>query len=244
MAFTFDAALSYVSVQEPIADRLSSALRARGLRVFFDRVDVEAIVGRDGHDALIDVYAAQARVCVLLLSPAYEESPWTRIEREAVLSRRTTDRTAFLIPVRVEGDPPPWLPKQLLYFDLLRQSETELVEVIAKRVARVAGTKRSVPELVGTATVGIGTLKNEIVADGEWLYVPTAGTRYNEPDSRDGICCLRAADLSEVWHGQTRHDANAILQVGALLYVGTDAGTIECIDAASGAAHRRADAGG
>jgi len=234
MSFRFDIALSYVNAQQRLASELSTILRQRGLAVFFDRVDVETIVGRDGPDALTDVYQAQARVCVLLCSPAYEDSAWTKIERDAVLARRAVDRTAFLIPVRVEGEPPSWLPRQLLYFDLLRQSIDELAEVIIKRVQRVAGASRAVPELLASVPVGIGTLKNEIVADGEWLYVPTAGTIYNEPDARDGVACLRAADLVEVWHARTRDDANAILQVESLLYVGTDAGTVECIDAASG----------
>jgi hypothetical protein len=57
---------------------------------------------------------------------------------------------------------------------------------------------------------------------------------HNGPDPRDGITCLRASDLSEAWHAHTRHDANAILQIESLLYVGTDAGTIECIDATTG----------
>ncbi len=234
--FRFEVALSYVNAQQTLAARLSGALRARGLAVFFDRVDLETIVGRDGEEALADVYRAQARVCVLLLSPAYEASEWTRIERDAVFARRGSDRSAFLIPVRVEGEPPSWLPKQLLYFDLLRQSPDELVEVIVKRVRRVAGRSRAVPELLASVSVGIGTQKNEIVADGEWLYVPTAGDVHNTPDARDGIACLRTADLTEVWHARTRHDANAILQLETSLYVGTDAGTIECIDAASGEA--------
>jgi outer membrane protein assembly factor BamB len=236
MAFTFDVALSYVQPQMPLATRLASGLSARGLRVFFDRIDVEAIVGQDGPDALGHLYRAEARICVLLLSPAYEQSVWTGIERDAVMARRQSDRSAFLIPVRVEGEPPPWLPRQLLYFDLLRQSEDELVEVIIKRVRRVEGATRAVPELLATTAVGIGAMKNDIVPDGEWLYVPTAGTLYNAPDPRDGITCLRAVDLSEVWHARTAHDANAILQVGSALYVGTDAGTIECIDAATGTA--------
>jgi outer membrane protein assembly factor BamB len=234
--FKFDVALSYVNAQLALAERLATLLKGRGLAVFFDRVDVETIVGRDGADALTDVYVAQARVCVLLLSPAYEASAWTRIEREAVLARRTSDRTSFLIPVRVEGDPPDWLPPQLLYFDLLRQSADELVGVIAKRVQRVAGASRAVPQVLGSAHVGIGTIKNDIIADGEWLYVPTAGAAYNEPDDRDGIVCLRAGDLTEMWHARTAHDANAMLQVGGLLYVGTDAGTVECVDAATGEA--------
>lgn len=234
MAFTFDVALSYVGPQQALAGRLSSALRAQGLQVFFDRVDVELIVGQDGPDALANVYTAQARVCVLLLSPAYEQSPWTRIERDAILRRRASDRTAFLVPVRVEGDPPKWLDKQLLYFDLLRQSESELLDVITHRVKRVAGASRATPELLKTVWVGVGTFKNEIVADGEWLYVPSAGRRHNEPDPRDGITCLRTEDLSEVWHANTLHDANAILQQGSALYVGTDAGTIECFDASTG----------
>ena len=195
MPFTFDVALSYVSAQQELAARVSSALRQRGLSVFFDRVDVETIVGRDGPGALTDIYRAQARVCVLLLSPSYEESAWTGIERDAVLSRRATDRTAFLIPVRVAGDPPAWLPRQLLYFDLLRQSIDELIEVVVKRVQRVVGATRAVPELLATVEVGIGTLKNEIIADGDWLYVPTAGAVYNKPDPRDGITCLRTSDL-------------------------------------------------
>ncbi|HTX52927.1 MAG TPA: PQQ-binding-like beta-propeller repeat protein [Candidatus Baltobacteraceae bacterium] len=234
MPFKFEVALSYVNAQQELAARVSSTLRQRGMTVFFDRVDVEAIVGRDGPDALTDVYTTQARVCVMLLSPAYDESAWTRIEREAVLARRMVDRTAFLIPVRVEGEPPAWLPRQLLYFDLLRQSVDELCEVVVKRVQRVSGAARAVPELLTSVTVGIGTFKNEIVADGDWLYVPTAGTTHNEPDLRDGIACLRASDLSEAWHARTHHDANAMLQVGSLLYVGTDAGTIECIDASTG----------
>ncbi|GEM_PF-4004201 len=234
MAFKFEVALSYVGAQQALAARLSSTLRERGLSVFFDRVDVEVIVGRDGPDALTDIYRAQARVCVLLLSPAYEQSVWTRIEREAVLARRNTDRTAFLIPVRVEGEPPEWLPRQLLYFDLMRQSIDALSDLVVDRVRSVAGARRAVPELLRSAVVGIGTLKNQIVADGEWLFVPSAGAAYNEPDPRDGISCLRASDLSEQWHARTRHDANALLQVGSLLYVGTDAGTLECIDASTG----------
>ena len=169
MAFKFDAALSYVSSERALAQRLSSALGARGLDVFFDCDDVETIVGRDGAEALADVYTQQARVCVLLLTPAYEQSPWTRIERDAMLARRTTDRTAFLVPVRVDGAPPSWLPSQLLDFDLMKQSEDELIDVLVKRIARVAGTRRAVPERVASATVGIGTIKNEILADSEWL---------------------------------------------------------------------------
>lgn len=234
VAFKFEVALSYVGAQLEVATRLSATLRDRGLSVFFDRVDVETIVGRDGPDALTDMYRAQARVCVLLLSPAYEQSAWTRIEREAVLARRSTDRTAFLIPVRVEGEPPDWLPRQLLYFDLLRQSIDELSDVVVQRVRRVAGAARAVPQWLGSAVVGIGTMKNEIVADGEWLYVPSAGMAYNQTDARDGITCLRASDLSPVWHANTRHDANAMLQLGDKLYVGTDAGTVECVDALTG----------
>jgi outer membrane protein assembly factor BamB len=236
MPFSFDVALSYVRPQQELATRVSAALRARGLSVFFDRVDVEAIVGRDGPDALNDIYMAQARVCVLFLSGAYEESPWTRIERDAVLARRVTDHTAFLIPVRVEGEPPAWLPRQLLYFDLLRESADDLCELIVKRLHRVTAAARAVPELLGSVHVGIGTVKNDVIADGEWLYVPTAGDVYNEPDPRDGITCLRSSDLSEVWHARTSHDANAVLHVESLLYVGTDAGTVECIDASTGQA--------
>jgi outer membrane protein assembly factor BamB len=235
MSFVFDVAISYVGAQIELATELSIALRSRGLQVFFDRVDVETIVGQDGPDALTRVYMQQARVCVLLLSPAYDQSAWTQIERDAVLARRTADRTAFLLPVRVAGEPPNWLPKQLLYFDLLRQSSVELIDVIERRVRRVAGASRAVPELLASQFVGIGTLKNDIIADGEWLYVPTAGTRYNEPDADDGITCVRASDLAKQWHAPTSHDANAMLLVDQWLYVGTDAGTVECIDTTNGA---------
>jgi outer membrane protein assembly factor BamB len=234
MPFIFDVAISYVTPQGSLASRLAAELEARGLQVFYDRVDIETIVGRDGPDALAQVYAADSRVCVLLLSPAYDHSPWTALERSAIFRRRESDRSAFLIPVRVEGTEPVWLPRQLLYFDLQRNSEPKLLEVIVNRVKRVQGVSRSIPQLLKTAWVGIGTFKNEIIADGEWLYVPTAGRKHNVPDERDGIVCIRAADLSEVWHAHTSHDSNAILQLDSSLYIGTDAGTIECIDAASG----------
>src|SRR4051794_22149247 len=96
MSFKFDVGLSYVNAQQALAARLSCALRARGLQVFFDRDDVEAIVGRDARQVLSDIYVSQVRVCVLLLSAAYDASPWTLIERTAVLIVARATARCFL----------------------------------------------------------------------------------------------------------------------------------------------------
>ena len=69
MAFTFDVAISYVSPQQALASRISSALRVRGLKVFFDRVDVETIVGREGPSARVTLLdGCQSNSCISISS--------------------------------------------------------------------------------------------------------------------------------------------------------------------------------
>ena len=91
-----DVAISYAREDGEVADELHGALLQRQLTVFYDRDETTShkLWGNNLNKALPAVYR-NARCCVVLLSPHYFESDWTRVELQKannalpVLVRRT-----------------------------------------------------------------------------------------------------------------------------------------------------------
>jgi hypothetical protein len=138
-AYRYDFGLSYADAQRSIAKDLSDGLQRLGYSVFYypeDR-DFEArTLGKSLVEALASVYANECRFCVVLLSPEYEQSEWTRVEKEAIQGRRLTGDHNFFVPVLVSGSRPQWVPPTILYFSLARASIDDLVKVLHRRAGR------------------------------------------------------------------------------------------------------------
>jgi hypothetical protein len=131
----FEFALSFAGAQRKTAKRIRDALVARDQRVFYDRDYEHEMLGRNGADYLRHVYSREAQYCIVLLSPEYDQGQWTALERESIDARKLRGDDGVLIPVRVEGYAPTWLPETRIYFDLTSRPVAELIEILLRLTA-------------------------------------------------------------------------------------------------------------
>jgi hypothetical protein len=138
-AYKYDFGLSFAGAQAAIAGELCKALRTFGCSVFYYLDDKEFLaknLGKNLVEALAKTYTNDCRFCVVLLSREYEQSAWTRVEKEAIQGRELSGDLDFFIPVLVEGTPPDWLPRTRLYYDLKQSSVSELALVLVRRIQK------------------------------------------------------------------------------------------------------------
>ena len=83
-SFDWDVFLSHSSVDKPRVARLAERLTAAGLRVWFDRPNIDS--GEDIVTA-IEQGLERSRVLVLCMTKAAFESEWVRLERNTVTFR-------------------------------------------------------------------------------------------------------------------------------------------------------------
>src|SRR6218665_1064423 len=101
--FQYDVALSFAGESRPIVDELAVLLRQEGLEVFYDDFKKSDLWGRDLFQHLDDVYANQARFCVMFLSEPYARKAWTNHELKSAQSRAFLQKNeAYILPVRLD----------------------------------------------------------------------------------------------------------------------------------------------
>ena len=76
----YDLAISFAGEQRELARALAERLDASGYSIFFDEFHEAELWGRDLTVALADVYATEARWCLVLVSRDYLRKPWTNLE--------------------------------------------------------------------------------------------------------------------------------------------------------------------
>jgi hypothetical protein len=81
---------------------------------------------------------------VVLFRPEWGETPWTRVERDAIKNRSLNDGWDFttFVPTVERPQMPPWLPKTRLYVGLERWGIEAAAAVIEARVAELGGSPR------------------------------------------------------------------------------------------------------
>jgi hypothetical protein len=141
--FEYDVAFSFNALDEGIATQLNDLLSPR-LKTFIYSERQREIAGTDGQERFSEVYGKTARLVVVLFRPEWGETPWTRVERDAIKNRSLNDGWDFttFVPTVERPQMPPWLPKTRLYVGLERWGIEAAAAVIEARVAELGGNPR------------------------------------------------------------------------------------------------------
>jgi TIR domain len=143
----WDVALSFASAQRDYVEKVASALKARGVRCFYDADEQIELWGKYLAEELPGIYGEQAAAVVVFVSAEYAARDWTRLERRAALNRAVRERREYVLPARFDDTPLPGLLSDMVAVDLRSRTAEQFAAMIADKLALLVITA-SVPAAV------------------------------------------------------------------------------------------------
>jgi hypothetical protein len=113
----YDVAFSFAGEESEVPLALAKRLREAGYSVFDQKHDEADLWGEDLIPKLQDVYQNLSRFCVMFISKTYARKDWTHFELQAALSRALIERTAYILPIRIDDTVLPGLSSAVAYLD-------------------------------------------------------------------------------------------------------------------------------
>jgi len=132
--FQYDVCLSFAGEQRAFVERVATALRKKGARVFFDEYETAELWGKDLYAHLDEVYRHLARYCILFASKAYAAKVWTNHERRSAQARALKTNREYILPARFDNTPIPGLPDTVNYIDLRQITPKKLAELTLAKI--------------------------------------------------------------------------------------------------------------
>ena len=103
-------ALSFAGARRDYVEQVAQALRARGVRCFYDADEEIDLWGKYLAEELPRIYGEQAAAVVVFVSAEYAARDWTRLERRAALARAVRERREYVLQPFDETPLPGLLP--------------------------------------------------------------------------------------------------------------------------------------
>ena len=135
-------ALSFAGAQRDYVEQVAEALKARGVRCFYDADEQIELWGKYLAEELPAIYAEQAAAVVVFVSAEYAARDWTRLERRAALNRAVRERREYVLPARFDDTPLPGLLSDMVAVDLRGRTPQQFAAMIADKLARLAISRR------------------------------------------------------------------------------------------------------
>lgn len=138
----YDVAISFLARDECHAAALSDLI-GDGLSVFFFPRKQEELAGTNGLESMRQAFLT-ARVVVVLYRHPWGDTPWTRVEQEAITDRFLKQGWAWLLFVQLDEQDtlPKWLPDTHIRFALARYGVEQLAGAVKMRVQEQGGRVR------------------------------------------------------------------------------------------------------
>ena len=179
-----DVALSFAAAQRDYVDQVAAALKARGVRCFYDADEEIGLWGKYLAEELPAIYSEQAAAVVVFVSAEYAARDWTRLERRAALNRAVLERGEYVLPARFDDTALPGLLSDVSYVDLRTRTPQRFAAMIAEKLAILgigpssspgeAGREPGVPDEVSYRTVS-GTYAPRVRHQAGAVARPVAG---------------------------------------------------------------------
>jgi TIR domain len=139
----WDVALSFAGAQRDYVGQVAAALKARGVRCFYDADEQTELWGKYLADELPAIYGEQVAAVVMFVSAEYAAREWTRLERRAALARAVRERREYVLPARFDDTSLPGLPSDMVTVDLRTRTPQQFAAVIADKLAALAASAAS-----------------------------------------------------------------------------------------------------
>ncbi|WP_051637564.1 TIR domain-containing protein [Rhodococcus sp. UNC363MFTsu5.1] len=137
--YEFDIAVSFAGENRQYVEDVVRKLDADGIRVFYDADYRYDSWGEDGVEFFTKVYMERARYVAMFISRHYADKEWTRLERRTALARALTQRSAYILPIRLDDTTLDGLLPTVGYLEATREG----IDGIAAAVAYKMGSPRA-----------------------------------------------------------------------------------------------------
>lgn len=143
--YEFDVAVSFAGEDRELVEEIVSRLKDAGVHVFYDTDYQAATWGEDLVEYLDQVYRLKARYAIMFISRFYAEKMWTRHERRSALARALEERSAYVLPVRLDSTALVGLRPTLGYLDARLVGPDGIVSAT---LAKLKGTPPAQPAAI------------------------------------------------------------------------------------------------
>ena len=133
----WDVVLSFAGAQRGYVEQVAGALKARGVRCFYDDDEQIDLWGKYLAEELPAIYSERAAAAVVFISAEYAARDWTRLERRAALSRAVRERQEYVLPA---GSTTPRCWTDIATVDLRPRTPQEFAAMIAAKLATLGIT--------------------------------------------------------------------------------------------------------
>ena len=147
----WDVALSFAGAQRDYVEQVARALKARGVRCFYDADEQIELWGKYLAEELPAIYGEQAAAVVMFVSAEYAAREWTRLERRAALARAVRERREYVLPARFDDTPLPGLLSDMVTVDLRGRTPQQFAAMIADKLAALAAASAASADAGGPA---------------------------------------------------------------------------------------------
>jgi hypothetical protein len=136
----WDVALSFAGAQRDYVEQVAQALKARGVRCFYDADEQTELWGTYLAEELPRIYARESAAVVVFLSADYAGRDWARLERRAAFSRAVAEAGVYVLPARFDDSELPGLLPDVVTIDLRRYTPAQFAGLIAEKLADLAAS--------------------------------------------------------------------------------------------------------
>ena len=134
----WDVALSFAGAQREYVERVAAALKARGVRCFYDADEQVELWGAHLAEELPRIYAEESAAVVVFVSAEYAGAGWTRLERRAAFSRAVAEAGVYVLPARFDDSELPGLLADVVSVDLRGRTPEQFADLVAARLGGLA----------------------------------------------------------------------------------------------------------
>jgi hypothetical protein len=130
----FDVILSFAGAERAYARAIYDVASANGLQVFLDEEFQHEIWGKNLVEYLDKTYRERGLFVLALLSQAYREKAFTKVERRAAFDRMINESAEYLLPVKVDDSWVDGLPKATAYLDLRTVGVLGICKLLLRKI--------------------------------------------------------------------------------------------------------------
>ena len=131
----WDVALSFAGAQRDYVGRVAAALKARGVRCFYDADEQVKLWGTHLAEELPRIYALESAVVVVFISADYADRDYTRLERRAAFSQAVSDAGVYVLPARFDDSKLPGLLTDVVGVNLRGYTPELFADMVVAKLA-------------------------------------------------------------------------------------------------------------